>query len=617
MYDVLQNLTTKEIKCLDLGLVELVDVMPRLVPEDQKTADYAIVQAARVSYGNGTKSVNEDRGLIRYLMRHVHCYDVQTEVLTINGFKKWSEISKDDFLGIFDPIFDSLLYEQPQYLTEFDYNGPMYSVEHGGVSLLVTPEHTMYVKKKVWRNNKMLWQDEYSLIKASDLGDASTIRYCKIAPARNAHSFVANNIWLSVKSNKALLKLMGFFIGDGLISHTSANQISFSLKRSRKINYLYEISNDLGWQLVKTKSSYSINYPGISEQFREWFYTETGDKKIPDFLKRLNVDDAKALLEGLKNSDGSIKRGAWEYSTSVKAVAQDVQLIALHAGEAAHVGKKCTGMYNVSILSRMREPVINQNRKNTSVVEYNGKVYCAKTRTGILIVRRNGKIVLSGNTTPFEMIEFKFHCKMPIFVARQWIRHRTANVNEYSGRYSVMKDEFYFPTADNLRQQSKSNKQGGDTKIDNVTASEFLDWLSVFCEDAYAKYVEYLDKGVSREQARMILPLNLYTEWYWKIDLHNLFHFLGLRCDAHAQWEIRVFAEAMLALIQPIVPVAVEAWNDYHDHRGAMKLTKLEMDAINRTFVGQIVKGLNSDNKREQAEWIDKAARMGLVVEGD
>lgn len=219
------------------------------------------------------------------------------------------------------------------------------------------------------------------------------------------------------------------------------------------------------------------------------------------------------------------------------------------------------------------------------------------------------------HTTPFEMIEFKFHCKMPIFVARQWIRHRTANVNEYSGRYSIMKEEFYKPELDNVRQQSKSNKQGGDTQIDQESAKDFLARLDKICIESYQVYEKYIDEGVSREQARMILPVNLYTEWYWKIDLHNLFHFLGLRCDKHAQWEIRVFADAMLSLIQPIVPVAVEAWNDYHDHRGAMKLTKLEMDAINRTFAGSVVKPLTTDNKREQSEWIEKAARMGLKVE--
>lgn len=219
------------------------------------------------------------------------------------------------------------------------------------------------------------------------------------------------------------------------------------------------------------------------------------------------------------------------------------------------------------------------------------------------------------HTTPFEMIEFKFHCKMPIFVARQWIRHRTANVNEYSGRYSVMKDEFYRPDIDNIRKQSKTNKQGGDTQVNNKTAEEFSDYLDEVCKRAYQIYNCYLNEGVAREQARMILPLNLYTEWYWKIDLHNLFHFLGLRCDSHAQWEIRVFAEAMLHLITPIVPLAVEAWNDYHDHRGAMKLTRLEIEAIKKSLGGQKICVLESDNKREQTEWVEKAARMGLEVQ--
>lgn len=229
------------------------------------------------------------------------------------------------------------------------------------------------------------------------------------------------------------------------------------------------------------------------------------------------------------------------------------------------------------------------------------------------------------HTTPFEMIEFKFHCKMPIFVARQWIRHRTANVNEMSGRYSVLKDEFYLPEVENIRQQSKSNKQGGDQKIEENTAIDYLYELQDTCIGAYKMYEKYIGEGVTREQARMILPVNLYTEWYWKIDLHNLFHFLGLRCDAHAQWEIRVFADAMLSLIEPIVPWAVEAWNDYHPYRGAVKLSRLEIEAIRKALqntdqamMGSVVKAhpLESDNKREQAEWADKATKLGLLLEG-
>jgi thymidylate synthase (FAD) len=207
------------------------------------------------------------------------------------------------------------------------------------------------------------------------------------------------------------------------------------------------------------------------------------------------------------------------------------------------------------------------------------------------------------HTTPLEMIEFKFHVVMPIFIARQWIRHRTANVNEYSARYSVVPDRFYVPSMDNVRQQSMSNRQGGEQPVDAATAQEFLDYL----ERCHAQYVEYqklLDKGVSRELARVGLPVNVYTEWYWKCDLHNTLHFLSLRMDSHAQQEIRAFACAMFELIKPIVPVTCEAFVDYRLE--AMQLTRLEIEAVRS---GQ---PLATDNKREQAEWDEKKQRLGL-----
>ncbi|MCA9118455.1 MAG: FAD-dependent thymidylate synthase, partial [Planctomycetaceae bacterium] len=125
------------------------------------------------------------------------------------------------------------------------------------------------------------------------------------------------------------------------------------------------------------------------------------------------------------------------------------------------------------------------------------------------------------HTTPFEMVEFKFHCSMPIFIARQWIRHRTANVNEYSGRYSIMPDRFYHPTVDAVRKQSKMNRQGGEEAIDAATAQQFLDYLSR-AEEHYKEYLSLTEQGVTRELARAGLPVNLYTEWYWKCDLHNI-----------------------------------------------------------------------------------------------
>ena len=218
------------------------------------------------------------------------------------------------------------------------------------------------------------------------------------------------------------------------------------------------------------------------------------------------------------------------------------------------------------------------------------------------------------HTTPFEMIEFKFSVKLPIFIARQMVRHRTANLNEYSGRYSMMKDEFYKPEIENVRQQSSVNKQGGSGSINETDASGFIEKIDFICNQSYEEYEKAIQNGVAREQARMLLPVNLYTEWYWKVDLHNLLHFLALRCDAHAQWEIRVFANAMLELIKPIVPWAIEAWEDYHEHRGAIRLTKLEVDAMVSSLGGISVNSLKTDNKREQEEWKTKAAMLGLSV---
>jgi thymidylate synthase (FAD) len=169
------------------------------------------------------------------------------------------------------------------------------------------------------------------------------------------------------------------------------------------------------------------------------------------------------------------------------------------------------------------------------------------------------------HNSPFEMVEFKFHCKMPIFVARQWVRHRTANINEISGRYSIMEDTVWEIKKDDLRQQSKINRQGSvEETVPEPTNSELV---SMFKEDQnliFEHYNESLEKGVAREVARTNLPLSTYTEWYWKIDLHNLLHFLELRTEAHAQKEIRVYAGAMSKFVERCCPMA---WNAFQEFR--------------------------------------------------
>ncbi|MEZ5869641.1 MAG: FAD-dependent thymidylate synthase [Defluviimonas denitrificans] len=195
------------------------------------------------------------------------------------------------------------------------------------------------------------------------------------------------------------------------------------------------------------------------------------------------------------------------------------------------------------------------------------------------------------HSTPFEMCEVKFHVKLPVFVARQWIRHRTANVNEYSARYSILDREFYIPAPEHLAAQSTVNNQGRGELLEGEEAARVLDILR---EDAMRSYDHYEDmlsqdgqKGLARELARMNLPANVYTQWYWKVDLHNLFHFLRLRADAHAQYEIRAYAETMCGIVRDWVPLAYGAFEDYR--LGGVTLSGKAIEVLKRRLKGETV----------------------------
>jgi thymidylate synthase (FAD) len=258
------------------------------------------------------------------------------------------------------------------------------------------------------------------------------------------------------------------------------------------------------------------------------------------------------------------------------------------------------------------------------------------------------------HTTPFEMCEIKFHVKLPIFVARQWIRHRTANVNEYSARYSVLDREFYIPdrqTLDrwraesriefwdrrgqpdmfgppeappptHLAAQSRSNRQGREEVLPEREAHEVLEWIKeestrdytiytkLLNEDAEGNVIDPTRHGLARELARMVLPANIYTQWYWKIDLHNLLHFLSLRADPHAQYEIRAYAEAMLEVVKLWVPITHEA---FVQHRlKAVTLSAKSFDVVKRMLAGETVTEENSGlGKREWRELMAALGRKG------
>ena len=224
------------------------------------------------------------------------------------------------------------------------------------------------------------------------------------------------------------------------------------------------------------------------------------------------------------------------------------------------------------------------------------------------------------HTTPFEMAEIKYHVKLPIFVARQWIRHRTANVNEYSARYSILDNEFYIPAPEALAAQSTENRQGRGDLLTGDEAARVFELLRRDSEQSYADYQEMLNEdaqgepldpdrqGLARELARMNLSLNFYTQWYWKTDLHNLMHFLSLRADVHAQYEIRIYAEAMLETMKSWVPQTYDAFVNYR--YGDAHLSSKGLEAVKRLIAGEEVEQAASGmSKREWTELMETLGR--------
>lgn len=189
------------------------------------------------------------------------------------------------------------------------------------------------------------------------------------------------------------------------------------------------------------------------------------------------------------------------------------------------------------------------------------------------------------HTTPFEMVEFKFLVRLPIFVARQWVRHRTASVNEVSARYSVLEEEYEVPLPDEVRRQSALNRQGRGGPLPADVVERFRSDLERISQEAYSAYHRALEEGVARETARLVLPVSYYTQWYWKISLHNLFHFLSLRLDPHAQEEIRLYAAELDRIARTVCPAAFEAFDDYQV--AGVSLSRREQRAVRALLDGR------------------------------
>ena len=585
MIDALAN-TDRTIKVLDHGYVQLVDVMPRVL-EEGETCDHAIVDAARVSYQEGTTRKSTDQGLINYLMRHRHCYHPDMEVLTLGGWKKWRDCDNQEVFAV--PTKDRQIKWERLPLEEFDTDEEMCCFENNRMSYCVTPDHRMWFKGK--------YQDDYSIVRAEEMS--------KWGHFQSLLDFAEDDP-LSGQSDPKW-EFIGFFLGDG--SRSSTNRFSFHLKKERKKKYLEYLCSELNIEYTKTQSAtyedanvYYVTIPaflntifGMSSQLAI-FSQRSSSKHLPlQYLRQRNilqgsledlpsVPTVRGLLKGLIASDGSHKkdRSQIEFHSSSTELIKVFETCCAILGIDAHSRYENENRSTAFIGSRTS---LESRAQYHSTKYYSGKVYCTTTSTGLLLVRGGPDkfAFVCGNTSPFEMVEFKFECRMPIFVARQWIRHRTCSVNEESARYSKMRGDFYLP--DNLRQQSTKNKQATDDEgfnpeiatldYENIESTELIKEISV---TDYNAYTQMLEAGVAREQARMVLPVNLYTSWVWKMDLHNLLHFLRLRLDPHAQYEIRVYAEAIAEFVKQLCPWTWEAFQKYQLE--GQSFTRSEMEAI-------------------------------------
>jgi thymidylate synthase (FAD) len=591
---------------LDHGHVMLVDYMG---------SDTRIEEVARLSYNTGGlapsasgtgvggekgRTVNDTRGLLRYLLRHGHCYDEVTEVLVFDTrtgvvqFMPWPEVmatwEQDPdalHMGAYTPDTDTLAFERPAEVMAYDYEGEVYTVEHAQVSLRVTPEHRMFVG----RRTKGAWA--FGVHTAKEVAGRSMTRYRKVASdlAPEVVRPEAVPPWLTGNSRENLYtwgQFIGFFIGDGYAGGTDKNCVSFHLKKPRKKAYLHGLVTTLGL-LLKEGSAMRVTLPSllgagsVRDTFRENFYTASGDKTLPPWVMLAPRAFREGVLDGLKNSDGSVKRAAWAYTTSSEVLARSIQVLGCLTSQPFSLPtRRVNGVCSLMAMSRSVEPTINQGRKQDRWEPYTGKTYCATVSTGVLMVRREGKTVLCGNSSPFEQVAVTLDMKLPIFVARQLVRHRTQKLNEVSARYSVLPEEFYVPSLTQVCVQSGTNKQGRGDALDPEVGTIVRDSIKQHSENGFRLYHDLLERGVARETARMVLSVNTYTHWCTTWDAHNLLHMLRLRLDTHAQWEVREYARVISEIVQAWLPLTWEAFTDYTLR--SVKLSRHEWEVLVRNL---------------------------------
>lgn len=548
------------------------DVTVELVKAQAADAD--VVFAARVST-KGEQSLEDveadptkARGLINYLMRDRHgCYDAETEVLTSQGWKRWPDVVGDEeFLT--RRADGRIEYQWAERLVAKEVDGPMVRVAMQQVDLLVTPDHRMLARRR-----RQPHLEVWALRPAHELLDASH------------RLLIGGGAWggeeLRFGYPDGVLELLGFFIGDG---HSDGGTPSFRLRKPREIGYLREQAARAGFGLTQRGDRF---YLRADEDFRllaKKCYDDHGEKVIPREVLDHGPGALEQLLDGLMHSDGSVSAsGKRTYSTTSVVLAGQLQELAVKCGGAAtvnpHVTRAGDGHYGSKprlrvTFSRERNlaPRVGWTRearaRQVTVEHYRGMVYCVTVPNGTLYVRRNGRPAWCGNT-PFEHNSMTFYVRAPIFVFREFMRHRIASYNEESGRYRELNPVFYVPAPERrLVQQGKPGAYDfaeGTPEQHDVT----VEATKRACTVAYEAYREMLAAGVAREVARGVLPVATYSSMYVTMNARSLMNFLSLRTKrpdsrfpSFPQREIEMVAEKMedeWARLMPLTHAAFEA----------------------------------------------------------
>jgi thymidylate synthase (FAD) len=553
------------IRVLDHGFVRL---------DGSMATDLSVVNAARVSFARRKEQMDaSDEGLIRFLMRDRHgCYDDATDVLTDVGWKAWPNVDGSELFAT--RTVDGRLEFQPALrLVRKEYRGHMIGFKGMSIDLLVTPDHRVLASGMTTRDGRI--RPRYSLRPAHSV-------------LWRSHRHVTTAEWSGERiewfqfdgqrlSPEPLLQLIGFFIGDGYLS--ASNHIVFNPRKSRERLFLKRISGEAGLELREWRHGRLAVAmgPKLRSLFAECYSDR--EKVIPPRLLGLSRPLLESLYEGLLQSDGSIhersgKADRHTYHTTSKHLADQLQELALKLGRSASLRPQrfTPGDGRYGSLPRWRLTIHNERNSRPALCRtrsaadtqmgvefYNGAIHCVEVPNHTLYVRRNGYPVWSGNT-PFEHNSFRFHIRAPIFVAREWFRHRVGSFNEFSMRYARATDDFYVPEPEDVRSQVGKPGAYSFEPVDDELAERTREELREVYDHAYEVYERLVEAGVARELARSVMPVGAYTEFFWTVNARALMNFVSLRAAETAQREIRRYADAVEQFFAQKMPVTHAAF---------------------------------------------------------